>query len=320
MIKKYLKILINLIQSSLSNNVSKAIDKLNNLEGINYLDIGAAGEINSRWDSIKKHVNYFGFEPDARSYYELLKARDNYKSYFINQKGVWDCNTKIKFYLCKKPEVSSALLPNLELLKRFPDSSRFSIESEIELDVDSLDNSHKEEVDFIKIDVQGGELNILKGAEKTITSTLGLELEIEFIQLYKNQPLFGEIKEWLKLNDFEFIDFLSLYRWGRGRLNGYGQCVFSDALFLKLPEKIQFGSLSRKKISAYLSILLIYRRFDLIEKSIDILKNNNTNVYTKFLEEVNKIKKLDNYVHTINKYHSRLISILGHNYRSHVLY
>ncbi len=101
MIKKYLKILINLIQSSLSNNVSKAIDKLNNLEGINYLDIGAAGEINSRWDSIKKHVNYFGFEPDARSYYELLKARDNYKSYFINPKGVWDCNTKIKFYLCK---------------------------------------------------------------------------------------------------------------------------------------------------------------------------------------------------------------------------
>ena len=320
MFKKLLKKFLILFQDYFRKNTSLAINKLHNLEGINYLDIGAAGEVSRRWNSVSQHVNYFGFEPDDRSYSELCKEKNNYKSYNLKKKFVWDSNKKLSFYLCKKPELSSALIPNLEILNIFPESPRFDVESEVKIDADSLDNCHKDEVDFIKIDVQGGELNILKGAENLLKNTLGIELEIEFVQIYKNQPLFGEIQEWLTLKDFEFIDFLSLYRWGRRNLDGNGQCVFTDALFLKIPEKIQFESLSKIKISAYLSILLIYKRFDLIEKTIDLLMSNDKNVYKNFMCEVYKIQKLDNRINTLNNYFNKILNILGQNYRSHILY
>ena len=74
----------------------------------------------------------------------------------------------------QKPELSSALIPNLN--EYISESPRFDVESEVKIDADSLDNCHKDEVDFIKIDVQGGELNILKGAENLLKNTLGIEL------------------------------------------------------------------------------------------------------------------------------------------------
>ena len=90
------------------------------------------------------------------------------------------------------------MIPNSEILNIFPESPRFDVESEVKIDADSLDNCHKDEVDFIKIDVQGGELNILKGAENLLKNTLGIELEIEFVQIYKNQTLFEKFKNGLR--------------------------------------------------------------------------------------------------------------------------
>ena len=47
--------------------------------------------------------------------------------------------------------------------------------------LDDLDISAN---DFIKIDVQGGELSVLKGAARTLSSILGVEAVVEFIPLY----------------------------------------------------------------------------------------------------------------------------------------
>ena len=120
-----------------------------------------------------------------------------------------------------------------------------------------------------------------------------------------------------ELRIYRFFEFIPM---GKKELRWNGQCVFTDALFLKIPEKIQFESLSKIKISAYLSILLIYKRFDLIEKTIDLLMSNDKNVYKNFMCEVYKIQKLDNRVNTLNNYFNKILNILGQNYRSHILY
>ena len=51
--------------------------------------------------------------------------------------------------------------------------------------------------------------------ENHLSDCLGLELEVEFSQLYLNQPLFGDLKKFLNNKDFEFIDFTNLIRWER---------------------------------------------------------------------------------------------------------
>ena len=57
-------------------------------------------------------------------------------------------------------------------------------------DLDSLKFKAK---DFMKIDVQGYELKVLKGSEDSLKEILGLEIEIEFPEIYKNHCTFDEI-------------------------------------------------------------------------------------------------------------------------------
>ena len=45
----------------------------------------------------------------------------------------------------------------------------------------------------MKIDTQGHELPILKGSVDYLYNAIGLEIEVEFAQLYRNQPLFNQV-------------------------------------------------------------------------------------------------------------------------------
>jgi hypothetical protein len=56
--------------------------------------------------------------------------------------------------------------------------------------------------DFLKVDVQGAELDVLKGATQTLGKTAVVELEAGFVPLYKNQPLFAEIDICMRANGF----------------------------------------------------------------------------------------------------------------------
>ena len=126
-------------------------------------------------------------------------------------------------------------------------------------------------MDFIKLDVQGGELSVLQGARVTLSRCLGVETEIEFAPIYKGQPLFGEISAYLEESSLTFIDFVSINRWGRYTYDGYGQAVFGDALFLRSPEAfaaanpVDFATQIR-----WVAICCLYNRFDLIERFVEI--------------------------------------------------
>jgi FkbM family methyltransferase len=53
------------------------------------------------------------------------------------------------------------------------------------------------EVDLLKIDVQGYELEVLRGATKTLAATRWLFIEVSMIEHYKGQPLFDSLMKWL---------------------------------------------------------------------------------------------------------------------------
>jgi hypothetical protein len=59
--------------------------------------------------------------------------------------------------------------------------------------------------DLIKLDVQGFELNVLKGGINTLRKTKYLVIELSFRQFYKNQPSIWEIFKFLQENNFIMI-------------------------------------------------------------------------------------------------------------------
>jgi len=263
------------------------------------LDIGAAGDIQPRWKKIEPLLNYIGFEPDDRSF-ELLVKKPNFCSNFkIINSAVWDSTTEININFCRKPMVSSHFLPNLKFLSKFPDCERFDVISNFTMQTSMIDDHELANIDFIKLDIQGGELNALKGGSKTLETCLGAEIEISFNTQYIDQPLFGEVSQFMVSKDFEFIDFVHLNRWERGSFNNFGQLVWGDALFLRSPEFVLLKYKSDPSIiKKYITICLLYERLDLIfylqneiDLNEDILKVLN-DINKKYISKRGKLKFL----------------------------
>lgn len=72
---------------------------------------------------------------------------------------------------------------------------------------------------ILKIDVQGGELDVLRGALTTLSSTIVVFVEVEFFPIYSGQPLFPEIHSFLESHGFELLDLVDL---------GYGSYRAAD--------------------------------------------------------------------------------------------
>ena len=52
------------------------------------------------------------------------------------------------------------------------------------------------------IDVQGAELEVLKGGQQILKYIDFIWIEVSKVELYENQPLVDEIQEFFNLNDF----------------------------------------------------------------------------------------------------------------------
>jgi hypothetical protein len=100
-----------------------------------------------------------------------------------------------------------------------------------------ISTKHLPACDFLSIDVQGGELDVLKGSENSLRDASGVLLEVEFSEMYKGQPLFGEVDKFLRIQGFKFIRFLGFQEWAPRTvsINGRGRKmhVAADALYLK---------------------------------------------------------------------------------------
>ena len=66
--------------------------------------------------------------------------------------------------------------------------------------------------DFLKLDVQGYELEILKGAERTLTSAEAVLMEVNFIDIHSGAPLFHEVVSFMAEREFRLYDIGTFFR------------------------------------------------------------------------------------------------------------
>jgi hypothetical protein len=66
--------------------------------------------------------------------------------------------------------------------------------------------------DFIKLDVQGFELEVLKGASKTLESAEVVLMEVSLIEINKGAPLINEVMQFMVSRGFICYDICSIVR------------------------------------------------------------------------------------------------------------
>lgn len=114
-------------------------------------------------------------------------------------------------------------------------------------------------IDFIKLDIQGAELEVFEGAGDILDSVLCIVCEVEFVPLYVKQPLFGDVDAFLRSRGFMLNKFLGFGGRSMKPLvfnNDPNFCVqqmWSDALYvrdLRTPERLADEQLLKLAIFA----------------------------------------------------------------------
>ncbi len=170
------------------------------------LDVGAQGGFFNESIFQKKYNNFFMpilVEPLLDEAQKLIKQ--NYK---VISKGLWSSDCKKKLYvLGKRPGSSSMYKPNKNAYDLYnfkkKDLSLFEISEEIEVECttinESLNKLNIKNLDFLKIDTQGSEFEILKGLGNYLP--LIMKIEVQLVPMYENMPNWTEITNHLyKLN------------------------------------------------------------------------------------------------------------------------
>lgn len=183
------------------------------------LDVGCRFGFADTWSIFGSHATLIGFDPDVS---ECERLKNSYKGDCNVQfvaKGLGSSPCKVPLFLTKEPACSSLYQPDSSLTNSMPHLACAALVSEIEIEVTTLDSwfssSGINHVDFIKLDTQGSELEILEGGEACLTSTRALQIEVEFNPIYVGQPLFSNIDLFLRKRGFVLWRLANLCHYSR---------------------------------------------------------------------------------------------------------
>ena len=122
---------------------------------------------------------------------------------------------------------SSSVLPIGKLQdKVFPGTEEIGLQriKVVRLD-DTIEREQIVTPALLKIDVQGYELELLKGAEKTLTILDSIYVELSFLPLYDGQPMAHEVVAWLAEKAFVLRGVYHI------AFDEYGEAVQADFHF-----------------------------------------------------------------------------------------
>jgi FkbM family methyltransferase len=179
-----------------------------------------------------------GFEPVAAECDKLNQEQHEghrYLPYFIGD------GAPHTFYECNFPMTSSLLEPNTALLAKFQNLENLvRVVKSYPVETWRLDDiAETAGVDFLKLDVQGGEMLVLQGAVERLKSALVVQTEVEFVPLYKGQPLFADLDARLRAQGFLLHHIGATGRTfkpliANNDINAMmSQCLWGDAIYVR---------------------------------------------------------------------------------------
>lgn len=231
---------------------------------------GGAREMDrdNRWHAFPPEaLEFHAFEPDVQEAERLQGSKTERGSVVhFYPAGIWGHSGSLEFEHNNIGGGSSFLHQNRAVTDRWkfqtsskaePTSNSFFPARYETLPIISLADWARQNdiavVDYLKLNVQGGELEILKGAGALLDDVLGVLTEVAFVESYKQRPMFSDIDSFMRSQGFAFFDLLAHHYIGRavspvtarhlsvidpklGQLvSSYGQLIEGHAIYFRDP-------------------------------------------------------------------------------------
>lgn len=155
---------------------------------------------------VGKRGKVFSFEPGLENFSILEKniMANNLQNTVIERLAISDVSSKTKLYLAEGPGGHKIHHSNFC-------TKNFDVVNSITLDEYYKNNSLRNEIKFIKIDVEGAEFNVLRGMESLLKNE-GLKILLEiygpFIREFGHEPI--ELFTFLRKNNFKIYSIKKL--------------------------------------------------------------------------------------------------------------
>jgi FkbM family methyltransferase len=236
-------------------------------------DIGARGGQLGELAALEPFLCYYGFDADAEECKRLAQSPPGgMHSHRVLPYYVGRENGMVDFHLYKNAGESSRFKPNVRFQKCFhPD---LVIKNTVRLTSATLDriiaDEDLDQPDFIKLDTQGTELEILQAAPAAVAGALLIEAEVEFTEIYDGQPLFHDVARFMHESGFELL-YLNRVFQSRPGFSGQarGQITFGDALFGR--RETELASFPAERLAKYTVLLVNYGHLDVARQMMDTL-------------------------------------------------
>lgn len=217
---------------------------------LGFIDIGARGGMHELVYPIAKSTAVLGFEPDDAACKELLQDEaiiQLWAAFHLEPVALGEREGAAELVLLSAATNHSLLPPNTGFTNRYR-MEKWREVGRCPLTTVSLDHvmedpkyAHSHFGEFIKLDTQGTEYEILKGAVKTLKKhTVAIVTEVAFCELYRGQKLFSEVEMLLREQGFSFYGFMPIHTRSQKYLDKkmYGtieRAMYADAVFFKDP-------------------------------------------------------------------------------------
>lgn len=206
------------------------------------VDVGASGGVAPRWQMLGSALEVIGFEPDESELKRLQRERPG--RWFGSALG--GATGRRTLHITRAQTNTSLLRPDIAVIEKLQWSREsptrdFEIVREVEIQCVTLDEVLQAEAlhpDYLKLDTQGTELEILRCANRALHDDVVLvEMEVEFAPIYSGQPLFADVDSYMRGKGFILQDIGNVLYMKPAAMAGVGgakgRIISADALYVK---------------------------------------------------------------------------------------
>lgn len=185
------------------------------------------------------------FEPNPSVYNQFYTAHGAKSNVKAHNQGIGKTKGSLTFHINKNSGTSSFLDANAYHKLNYANKDIVEKEVSVVGIGEYMAEQHIPVLDILKLDIEGFELEALKGIEKISEKVNIIYTEVNLIPTYEGQPLINDIINYLLLNNFHILNIYGINE------NKYHQASITNLVFISNSFKNELKNTVGEKYFGY---------------------------------------------------------------------